>query len=370
MRKRLLAAPSVLPGLALTAGVAWLGLSASVWVGQDLLGFEKSPISGIMLATVIGMVVGNVVRLPDLFQLGIRFSLKRVLRLGIILLGIRLGFGDVIQVGAAGIPVIVLGVVTAGLITYWLAKWLNVSSRMSVLIAVGTSICGATAIVATAPAIEADQEETAYAVATITVFGLLAMFLYPYLANALFDNDSLSAGRFLGTSIHETAQVAGSGLIYAQVFEQERVLDVATVTKLVRNVFMALVIPLMAYIYHRRITGTSSEHAKVSVLSLFPLFILGFIIMAAVRTVGDATLGSGMAYGPFHAASWGDLTVGVKTLAGNFLAVAMAGVGLAASFGQFRSIGLKPLYVGLGAAVSVGAASLLGITGMKLVGLS
>ncbi len=92
--------------------------------------------------------------------------------------------------------------------------------------------------------------------------------------------------------------------------------------------------------------------------------------MAVVRTIGDATLDSGMAYGVIDAASWADLTVGVKTWAGNFLAVAMAGIGLATGFGQFRMLGLKPLYVGLGAAVSVGVVSLLGITGMKLVGLS
>ena len=370
MRERFLAAVSLLPGLALTVGVAWLGFSASGWFGQDLLGFENSPVSGIMLAILIGIVIRNVTSLPAVFQPGIRFSVKWILRLGIILLGIRLGFGEAIQVGAAGIPLIVLCVVSAGLVAHWLARWLNVPSRMSVLIAVGTSICGASAIVAIAPAIEADEEEIAYAVATITVFGILAMFLYPYLANALFDDDALSAGRFLGTSIHETAQVAGSGLIYAQVFEGKRVLDVATVTKLVRNVFMVAVIPFMAYLYRRRITGPASDHRKISVLRSFPLFILGFVFMAVVRTIGDATLDSGMAYGVIDAASWADLTVGVKTWAGNFLAVAMAGIGLATGFGQFRMLGLKPLYVGLGAAVSVGVVSLLGITGMKLVGLS
>ena len=132
MRERFLAAVSLLPGLALTVGVAWLGVSASGWFGQDLLGFENSPVSGIMLAILIEIVIRNVTSLPAVFQPGIRFSVKWILRLGIILLGIRLGFGEAIQVGAAGIPLIVLCVVSAGLVAHWLARWLNVPSRMSV----------------------------------------------------------------------------------------------------------------------------------------------------------------------------------------------------------------------------------------------
>ncbi len=108
-----------------------------------------------------------------------------------------------------------------------------------------------TAIVATGPAIGAEEEEITYAVANITVFGLVAMFLYPYLAHSLFGHLPTVAGLFLGTSIHETAQVAGEGLIYSQIYGAPRVLDGATVAKLVRNVFMAVVIPLMSFLYHR-----------------------------------------------------------------------------------------------------------------------
>ncbi len=358
----------LLPGVALTAGVAWVGLRASDWIGEQLLGFDKSPVSGIMLAIVIGMTVGNVIRLPAAFGPGIRFSLAHLLRLGIILLGIRLGFGEAIRVGAVAIPLIAICVIAAILIAYWLGRRLALPSRMSILIAVGTSICGATAIVATAPAIHAEEEETTYAIANITVFGIIAMFLYPYLANLLFESDLSSAGRFLGTSIHETAQVAGSGLIYGQLFGGDTVLETATITKLVRNVFMVVVIPLMAYLFHRRSTGGQGA-AKLNILSLFPLFILGFILLAVVRTVGDTTLDSGMAYGVFDAATWKTLTSATIGWAENFLAVAMAGVGLGTSFRQLCGLGPRPFYVGFGASVSVGAVSLLGIAGLKMIGL-
>ena len=363
------AAYGLLPGLALTAAVAWLGLAASGWIGKDLLGFEKSPVSGIMLAIVLGMVVGNVFRLPALFAGGIKFSLARVLRLGIILLGIRLGLGEALKVGVVAIPLIVLCIVAAGLITYWLGKRLALPRRMSVLIAVGTSICGATAIVATAPVIGAEDEETAYAVANITVFGIVAMLFYPYLADALFPGDAASAGRFLGTAIHETAQVAGSGLIHGQVFGGDTVLDVATVIKLVRNLFMVIVIPFLGYLYHRLSASDKGSVEEVDVLGLFPLFILGFVALAVVRTVGDATLESGSAFGLFDAAAWGDLTGEIKRWAERCLAVAMVGVGLGISVRQLQGLGPKPFYVGLGAAVSVGVVSLLGIAGLNLLGV-
>lgn len=358
----------LLPGLALTALVAAAGLWASQWLGEQVLGFEKSPISGIMMAILIGLALGNLVALPGALRPGVQFSVKKVLRLGIILLGIRLGLADVLRLGALGVPLIVLCIIGAIVVTRWLGRRLALPERMATLIAVGTSICGATAIVATGPAIDAEDEEITYAVANITVFGLLAMFLYPYLAHALFPGNPVYAGLFLGTSIHETAQVAGSGLIYADLFGAPAGLDTATVTKLVRNVFMAGIIPLMAYLYRRQ--DGAGGAARVSVLSLFPVFILGFIALALARTLGDALLaGGGRAFGLWDAAGWAALVDTLKTWAENFLAVAMAGVGLGTRFAQIRALGLRPFYAGLGAALVVGALSLAGIALLGALGL-
>ncbi len=358
----------LLPGLALTALVAAAGLWASEWLGEQVLGFEKSPISGIMMAILIGLALGNLLTLPGALRPGVQFSVKKVLRLGIILLGIRLGLADVLRLGALGVPLIVLCIVGALVFTRWLGRRLALPERMATLIAVGTSICGATAIVATGPAIDAEDEEITYAVANITVFGLLAMFLYPYLANALFPGNPVYAGLFLGTSIHETAQVAGGGLIYADLFNAPAGLDTATVTKLVRNVFMAGVIPLMAYLYRRR--DGAGGAARVSILSLFPVFILGFIALALARTLGDALVaGGGRALGLWDAAGWAALVDTLKLWAENFLAMAMAGVGLGTRFAQIRALGLRPFYAGLGAALVVGVLSLAGIALLGALGL-
>jgi uncharacterized integral membrane protein (TIGR00698 family) len=352
----------LLPGVVLTALIAWAGLWSSEWVGKTLLGFEKSPVSGIMMAILVGLLIRNTVQLPAIVKPGVRFSVKKILRLGIILLGIRLGLGDVLRLGALGVPLIVACVVGAVLFTRWLGARLDLPERMNILIAVGTSICGATAIVATGPAIDAKEEEITYAVANITVFGILAMFLYPYLANALFASSVTHAGLFLGTAIHETAQVAGGGMIYAELFDAPAALDTATVTKLVRNVFMAAVIPLAVYFNNRRRAAQAAGKERISFARLFPVFILGFLGMAIVRTAGDATLDvGGAAYGVWNAGAWGALVDDIKSFAEVFLAMAMAGVGLDTSFWQLRQLGLRPFYVGFGASVVVGALSLAGI---------
>lgn len=356
------------PGVVLAALVAWAGIISSEWLGEQILGFERSPISGIMMAIIIGLAVGNGLSLPVWLQPGIRFSLKRLLKLGIILLGIRLSLGDVLSIGLLGLPVIIFCLAGALALAQFLSDRLKLSNRLGALIAVGTSICGATAIVATGPAIDAKEEELTYAIANITVFGIVAMFLYPFLANALFADSSLSAGLFLGTSIHETAQVAGSALIYEQQFNDPEALNVATVTKLVRNIFMIAVIPYMAYRYQRK-TFVDSEQ-RLNLLRLFPVFILGFLCFAIIRTVGDATAaGDGQAFGFLTQADWDALVHTIRDWAEILLAIAMAGVGLGTRLQQLRQLGIKPFYVGFGAAMGVAGLSVLALFVLNALGV-
>jgi len=357
-----------IPGLALSALVASAGLLTSDWIGKSLFGFEKSPVSGIMMAILIGLLLANVVRLPAWLKTGIRFSSSSVLRLGIVLLGIRLSLGEILKVGIVGIPLIVLCLTGAVVVTRWIGAQLRLPGRLGILIAIGTSICGVSAIAAAGPAIRARDEEIAYAVANITVFGIAATFLYPYLAHTLFAGAETPVGLFLGTAIHDTAQVAGSGLIYAQVFGAERVLDIATVTKLVRNLFMIVIIPLMVYLYQQEQVKEEDRHT-VKLWELFPVFILGFVLLAAFRTIGDATLPSGQAWGLWQAEGWVQLTDSVRSAAELTLAIAMAGVGLGTNLQQLRRLGLKPFAVGLSAAVTVGLLSLSGITLLMRTGL-
>ncbi len=350
----------IIPGVLFSFIIAYTGIYLSSFIGSEILNLSKSPISPIMLSIIIGLLIGNFIKIPSIFTEGIKFSLKFILRLGIICLGIRLGLLDILKIGVIGIPLIIACIIISILFVKYFCKLLNVPSKIGSLIAVGTSICGASAIVATSPAINADKEEVTYAIANITIFGIIAMFIYPFLAHYLFNGDELSIGLFLGTSIHETAQVAGAGLIYSDQYSSPATMDIATITKLVRNISMIVVIPFISYLYLKN--NIDKKNTKPSILSMFPIFIIGFIIMGIIRSIGDYGIqSSDQAFGVFLSDQWQSIIDYIKLLAEYSLALAMAAVGVSTNLVSLRSLGIKPFYVGFSAAVSVGFISYIGI---------
>jgi uncharacterized integral membrane protein (TIGR00698 family) len=351
------------PGLLTAVLLAWLSVWLSNYVGVRLMGFEKTPISAVMMAILLGLIIGNTVPLPESLKPGFTFAVKKVLRVGIILLGIRLSIFDVFRLGALGVPIVLLCILGALFFTTRLNKWLKLPERLGALIAVGTSICGVSAIVATGPAINAKDEEVTYAVSVITIFGIIATLVYPYAANVIFTGDPVKAGLFLGTSIHDTSQVTGAALVFSDVFSLPRSLDVATVTKLVRNVFMVAVIPFMAFYYTRKIAGQGEPEGKIGFAKLLPLFIIGFLACAALRSIGDVGISAGgNAFGLWDSVAWKSIYGFIKDWAVNFLVVALAGVGLSTRFRILKGLGIEPFVVGLGAALIVGVVSFVAIS--------
>ncbi|HVN42362.1 MAG TPA: putative sulfate exporter family transporter [Steroidobacteraceae bacterium] len=341
-----------LPGLLLAVVLAVAGNYLADHLGAAL-GFGPGAISGIMLAILLGLALSNLFRLPEWVAPGAGFAVKRVLRIGIVLLGLRLSIVEVGTIGLKSLPVIAVTIPAAILIVGFLGRRLQLPDRLATLIAVGTSICGNTAIVAVSPIIAAQKEETSYAVACITLFGLFAMLTYPFVAHWLFGGDPLAAGLFLGSAVHDTSQVAGAGMVYQDYYRDPQALNVATVTKLERNLSMLLVIPLMSILHHRRSTDGGTPPPW---WTMVPLFVVGFACMSALRTIGD--LGSHplglLTPGQWHA------FIGAGKEAGTYcLGIAMAGVGLGTSIKGIRSMGLKPLGLGLLSALIVGLISVL-----------
>ncbi len=353
--------PRLIPGLVATVMLVAL----AVWLTNTVnraLGFSGL-ISYILMVMVMGIVIRNVASVPAALVPGIDFGVRKLLRLGIICMGIGLSIFDVVRIGAWGIPIVLVCIVAGLVLTSYLSRLLRVPERLATLIAVGTGICGATAVVAAAPGIEARDEEVTYAVANITLFGVIAMVVYPFLTRWLFNGNVAMTGLFLGASIHETAQVAASGMIYDQTFgaaARVSALDVATVTKLVRNALMAIVIPAMALIYSRRNGANRAGHnpSLAREIRLFPLFILGFLLMAALRSVGDGGLRAGSAaFGIWSNQEWVTIYQAIKQFSVYLLAIAMASVGLCTSFRTMRGLGIRPFYVGFIAATLVGVAA-------------
>ena len=343
----------VLPGIVLAFVLYTLSQGLNNIIGIELLGYAKSPISTAMIAILIGIALGNIFKIREGFLLGIDFTQKYILKLGIICLGIQLKPFEFLKFGTIAIPLIIVCIVSVLIVIKLLIKKLKISTRMAYLISIGSTVCGTTAIMATAPVIKANKGEVAYAIANITVFGIISMLIYPYFANIYFNGDPLFVGLFLGTAIHETSQVAAAGLIYDQQFNSPETLNVATVTKLIRNTFLVIMIPLFALLYNRNTT----KNKNYSILNIFPYFVLGFIFMIILRNIGDQIFTIENANYEF----WKILIDSIKSLATVFLTMAMAAVGISINLGELKSMGYRPFIVGLIAAVTVGIVSIISL---------
>ena len=353
----------ILPGFLLAVVVGYLSFFLSEVIGEDLLGFDKSPISPVMLAIIIGIFASNLISIPQSCDAGLIFSGKKVLSFGIVLLGFQLSISEILDSGSEAIPVVLGCIITGIIFTIFLSRMLGLPKNLGILIAVGTSICGVTAIVATGPIIRAKKEEIAYAVSVITVFGILATIGYPYLANHLFENDPTKVGYFLGTAVHDTSQVTGSALLYSEIFDQPLALEIAVITKLFRNICMIFILPLIAYftsVYGENFQNDlkTESQQKLNIKRYFPAFIIWFLLMATIRSLGDFSLDSTeKVFWKITEEDWKEFVETLKTITVQLLFVALAAIGLNTRFANIKNLGLQPFLAGCFAALTVGIVS-------------
>lgn len=350
------------PGVVYCASVFALAYLSSRLLSQLLPGFN--PFTPAVVAILLGILIANLKPPGPRYRAGIAYCLKSVLRVAIVFIGLQLSLLEVGQLGALGLPVVAIAVLTGLLGVELIGRLLKLPLKLIYLVAAGTSICGVTAVVSTAPVIEADEREVAYAVANVTLFGLLGTLAYPYLVGFLFASGK-ACGLFLGTAIHDTAQVLGAAASYKSITGDEIGFATATVTKMTRNLLLALVIPYFGW----RVRRDSLREGKAETQGppLFPAFLMGFLAMSMVRTLGDYSLAQqGSVLGLLSAASWKSLlafwgkTVGATWLVG----LALVGVGLSLKLDSFRGLGFKPFVLGFLGAALVGLSSYLSITAL------
>jgi len=342
---------NLFPGIILAFVLYSFSQGINNLIGIEILGYEKSPISTAMIAIILGLILGNIFKIREGFLIGLDFTQKYILKLGIICLGIQLKPFEFIKFGSFAIPLIIICIISVLIVIKLLIQKLRISRGMSYLIAIGSTVCGTTAIIATAPVINAKKSEITYAIANMTVFGILAMLIYPYFANFYFDGSPLFVGLFMGTAIHETSQVAAAGLIYDQQFNSPETLNIATVTKLIRNTFLVIMIPLFAYLYNR-----GQNHTKnYSIVNIFPYFVLGFIALIVLRNLGDVFFLQTNLAGE---EMWIEFVNLIKSSAKIFLSMSMAAVGLSTNLKDLKSMGYKPFIVGFVSLLTVGIVSL------------
>jgi uncharacterized integral membrane protein (TIGR00698 family) len=326
---------AVIPGLLLTAGVAGLAFELRSLPGIAML-------SPMILATLIGMTLHNVFGTPAWAKPGVTFSLKRVLRLGIILLGLQLMASQVVQVGLAGVAVIAATLVATFVFTKWLGRAMGVDAKLTELIAAGTSICGASAVIATNTVTRGSDEDVAYAVACVTVFGSFSMLLFPLLPGLLHLSPA-AFGLWSGASIHEIAQV-----VAAAFQDGAQAGEVGTVAKLTRVMMLAPVVFTLGFMAVRRAAHASDKSASRAAPPM-PWFVLGFIAMVIFNSLVAI---------PAEPKAW--ITIATTFM----LSMALAAMGIETDFRKLKAEGLKPMLLAAAAwiFISIFALALVKLT--------
>lgn len=357
---------AVLPGLGLAFGVAQCG-----FVFADKISTRTGvSVSGVPLAILAGAALNN---LPNyrvvnstLCTPGVSFAKSGLLKLGIACVGLKLSAADVASVGLCSIPIVLTSVTVGLVVVPLLAKRAGLTPKLGQLLAVGTGVCGVTAISALAPVIGATSAEVSIAVANVAAFGTIGMLLLPTVAHTLLGDVPQAAGALLGTGIHDTAQVFGAALTYRNAYNDDAAFEVAAVTKLTRNLSLAIAIPWLA----AGVTNAGSSHSigtantgggasQALVRKAIPSFLVFFLLASVARGAGDAYFGSKNL--ETHLA-WQRAVhlVGTEFGAKQCLGTAMAGVGLSLSFKAFAGVGVKPFLVGGAGALVVAGVGLFG----------
>ncbi|MGG1215421.1 YeiH family protein [Micromonospora provocatoris] len=308
--------PPFVKGIILTLGLALVAKYISTFPFFSILG-------QLVIAIILGMAWRAAFSVPDAWQTGISFSSKKLLRFGIILLGMRLNLADIYHAGAGVFLIAFINLVFALFVVYGLTKVFNVDKKLGILTACGTAICGAAAVVAIAPQIKANEKETAVGAAIVALLGTVFTLVYTLLYS-IFGLTPTQYGIFAGGTLHEIAHV-----IAAAAAGGDEAVDMAVIVKLTRVALLVPVAIVIGIMYQRR---DKEQGGKAFSLSIIPWFILGFLVMSGINSLGIVP--------PAVAQT-------LVSCAYILIAMAMAGLGLNVEIKTFKQLGIKAFIAGL-----------------------
>lgn len=333
------------PGLLLC-----LALAVPCW----LLGKAFPIVGGPVFAILAGMIVTLFYRNKAGTQAGIVYTSKKILQYAVILLGFGLNLSEIAKVGATSLPIIISTISTSLIVSFVLYKLLNMPANISTLIGVGSSICGGSAIAATAPVIGADDEEIAQSISVIFLFNILAALIFPTLGGALgLSNEGF--GLFAGTAVNDTSSVTAAASAWDGMHPGANTLDQATIVKLTRTLAIIPITLVLAIWRTAKVkrAGGAQENG-FSLKKVFPFFIIFFVLASVITTAATSAGVTASAFQPF------------KELSKFFIIMAMGAIGLNTDLVKLVRTGGKPIFMGLCCwlaitAVSLGMQHVLGI---------
>ena len=327
------------PGLALC-----LLLSIPSW----LLGHLFPVVGGPVFAILAGMLVSLVLKDRTRYQAGIAFTSKKILQYAVILLGFGLNLSEIAKVGAKSLPIICTTVSMSLIIAFLIRKWLKMPNNISVLVGVGSSICGGSAIAATAPVIGADDEEIAQSISVIFLFNILAALLFPTLGGMMgMSNEGF--GLFAGTAINDTSSVTAAASTWDTLHSTNgAVLEYATIVKLTRTLAIIPITLALAFWRTWQVKrGGAVSNGSFDLKKIFPFFILFFVLASIITTVSTMAGVDPALFQPF------------KSLSKYFIILAMAAIGLNTDLVKLVKTGGKPIFMGVCCWAGITCASLV-----------
>ncbi len=333
---------------AIQKNVKGLLLCLVIAVPSWFLGKMFPVIGGAVIAIVAGMVTTVFWKDKNSFAPGITFTSKKILQWAVVLLGFGMDLGVVFQTGKQSLPIIVCTITTSLVLSFVLHKAMDIPSKISTLVGVGSSICGGSAIAATAPVIDADDEEVAQAISVIFFFNVLAAILFPIFGQMIgFDTTSGEAfGVFAGTAVNDTSSVTAAASTWDSMWGLgSQTLDKAVTVKLTRTLAIIPITLVLAFLRTRK--ASENGENKVSMKQIFPFFILYFIAASVITTVAVQSGISANVFAP------------VKELSKFFIVLAMAAIGLNTDIVKLVKTGGKPLVMGACCWAGITAVSLL-----------
>ena len=326
-----------------------LGLLISLVIAIPawLLGKQLEVVGGPVFAILIGMVVALFWKEQGRAKSGITFTSKKILQLAVVLLGFGMNLGNVLKVGGQSLPIIISTIATSLIVSYVLYRALHMDANISTLIGVGSSICGGSAIAATAPVIGADDEEIAQAISVIFLFNVIAALIFPTLGGVLgLSNEGF--GLFAGTAVNDTSSVTAAAAAWDGI-HGSNTLDTAAIVKMTRT--LAIIPITLVLAFRRTRQAGKQEGAQVDLKKIFPWFVLLFLLASIVTTLL-----------PIPAA----VVSFLKNASKFFIVMAMAAIGLNTDIVKLVKTGGKPIFMGLCcwiaiACVSLGVQHLMGL---------
>lgn len=325
-----------------------IGVCLLIAVPSYFLGKLFPIIGGAVIAIVAGMIITLFIKNKSSLEAGIKFTSKKILQWAVILLGFGLNLNVILETGKQSLPIILCTITTSLVIAFVLCKVLKIPSKISTLVGVGSSICGGSAIAATAPVIDADDEEVAQAISVIFFFNVLAALIFPTLGKLIgFDTTSGEAfGIFAGTAVNDTSSVTAAASTWDSMWNLgSQTLDKAVTVKLTRTLAIIPITLVLALVRTKKEKGAGQS--KVSLKKIFPFFILYFIAASVITTIA---INCGVSSGFFAP---------IKDLSKFFIILAMAAIGLNTDIVKLVKTGGKPLFMGF--------CCWMGITGVSLL---